>query len=54
MFLTKKQHKISEKELNKMEISDLPDKEFKVMVIRMLTEVRERMDEHNEHFNKER
>lgn len=31
-----------------MEISNLPDKEFKVMVIKMLTELRKRMDEHRE------
>ena len=48
-----RQDKISEKALNKMEISNLPDKEFKVMVIRMLTELGRRMSEHSESFNKE-
>lgn len=33
MFQTKEQNKTSAKELNKMEISNLPDKGFKVMVI---------------------
>jgi len=37
-----------------MEISNLPDKEFKVMVINMLTKLRRRMDEHSENFNKEK
>ena len=37
----KEQDKTSEKKnLNEMEISNLPDKEFKVMVINMLTELR--------------
>ena len=29
-------------------MSNLPDKEFKVMIIRMFTELRRRMDEHSE------
>ena len=37
-----------------MEISNLPDKEFKVMVIKMVTELGRRVDEHSENFNKER
>ena len=36
-----------------MEISNLPDKEFKVLVIKMLTKLGGRMDEHSENFNKE-
>ena len=36
-----------------MEINNLLDKELKVMVIKMLTELRRRMNEHNENFNKE-
>ena len=35
-----------------MEISSLPDNEFKVMIIKMLTKFR-RMNEHGEDFNKE-
>ena len=35
-----------------MEISDCPDKRFKVMVIKMLTQLRRRMDELSENFNK--
>ena len=33
----KEQEKASEKELNKTEISDLPNKEFKVVVIKIFT-----------------
>ena len=35
-----------------MKTVTLPDKEFKVMIIKMLTKLR-RMDEHSENFNKE-
>ena len=34
MFQMKEQHKTSEKGLHETEISNLPDKEFKVMVIK--------------------
>lgn len=37
-----------------MKISNPPDKEFKTMVIKMLTELRKRMAECSENFNKER
>ena len=40
-----------EKELNKIEMKNLPDKEYKIMVIRILTELRRR-NEHSENFNK--
>ena len=42
----------SEKELNKGEISNLPNKEFKVIIKKMLTELRRRIEEHSEKFNK--
>ena len=48
----KEQDKASGKELNEMEISNLPDKEFKVIVIKMLTKLRRIMDEHSENFKK--
>lgn len=35
-----------------MAIANLPDEEFKIMVIKMLTELWRRMDEHTEYFNK--
>ena len=46
MFQKKEQDKNSEKELNKMEISNLPKKEFKVKIIKILTDIRRKMDEH--------
>lgn len=37
-----------------MEISNLPDKEIKVIVIKMLTELRRKVEEHSENFNRAR
>ena len=54
MFQTKEQDKTPETDLNEMEIGDLPDKEFKIMVIKMLTEVRKRMHEQSENFSKDK
>ena len=45
MFQTKGQDKTPEPDLNEMKISGLPSKEFKIMVIKMLTEVRKTMHE---------
>ena len=56
MFQMKEQDKTSEKRkktLNEMEISNLPDREFTTVVIKMLTELRRIMDEHSENFSKE-
>lgn len=46
MFQTKEQgEKISQKKiLNEIEISDLPDKGFKIKVIKTLTKLRRRMN----------
>ena len=41
MAQLKEQNKTPEKELNKMEISNLSDAEFKTLVIRMLKELSE-------------
>ena len=35
------------------EINNSPDREFKALVIRMSTELEEKVDEHGENFNKE-
>lgn len=53
MFQTKEQNKSPEKDLYEMKISSPPDKEFREMVIKMLTKVGRRMDEHCGNFNKE-
>ena len=36
-----------------MNISDLPDKQYKIIVIKVLSELRERMDKHSKNFNRE-
>ena len=41
MVQMKEQIKTPEKELNEMEVSNLPDTEFKTLVIRMLKELSE-------------
>jgi len=41
----KEQDRSSEKQLNKTKMSNLPHKQFKVMVIKMLTKLGRRMDE---------
>ena len=42
------------KELKKVEISNLPDPEFKVMTIKMHNELRRRMGKHSENFNQKK
>ena len=53
MSQAREQDKIPEKGLNEKEISNLPDKEFKQKVIRMLTDLGRRMDELSVNVNKE-
>ena len=56
MFQMKKQDKISE-ELSEVAIANLPEKEFKIMIIKMTKELRSRMDEQRgklEVFNKQK
>lgn len=40
----KEQNKASEKELNKMEISNLPNRECKVMVMKVVSKLGRRME----------
>ena len=47
-----KEKKSPEKLLNEMKISNLPDTEFKTMVIRMLKGLRGRMDELSENLKR--
>ena len=48
------QEKTPEKNSNEMEISNLPDKEFTEMVIKMPNKLESRIEEFREHFNKEK
>ena len=49
----KKLQKSSEKELDEMESTKIPDAEFKTVVIKMLKDIRGRMDDFTENLNKE-
>ncbi|XP_036194101.1 mediator of RNA polymerase II transcription subunit 25-like [Myotis myotis] len=51
MSQRKEQNKTPEKELSKMETSSLPDAEFKTLVIRVLSELKETVVELREDFN---
>ena len=48
----KEPKKHSEKN-NEIERNNLPDKEFKALVIKMFTELGKRIDVHSKNFNKE-
>ena len=51
MSQMKEQNIASEKELTEMETSNLPDAEFKTLVIRVFSELRGRVDELIENLN---
>ena len=56
MFQTKEQDKTPEEELSKVEIGNLPKKEFRVVIVKMIKELGRRMDTQSEKlkvFNKE-
>ena len=53
MFQIKVQDITSEKNPNEMEISNLPDKRFKIMVIKRLTQLDRRTEKHGDNFSKE-
>ena len=52
-FQAREQYKTTEKGLNETETSSLLNKEFKQNIMRMLTDMGRRMDEHSEHISKE-
>ena len=53
-FPMKEKDKSSVEEQNEMEISDLPDNEFEVTVMKMLPKLGRRMNELSENFNRDR
>ena len=40
----KEQDKTPEKQLNEVEISKLPEKEFRIMIVKMIQDLRKRME----------
>ena len=57
MFQTKEQDKNSQRKISEEETGNLPEKEFRVMIVRMIQNLRKRMDTQikmlQEMFNKE-
>ena len=40
----KEQHKTPEKQLNKVEIGNIPEKEFRIMIVKMIQDLGKRME----------
>lgn len=53
MSQTKEQVKTPQTDLNEVEIRDLSERVFKIMVIKLFIKVRRSMHEHSENFNEE-
>ena len=48
MYQMKEQGKTAEKQLNEVEIGKLPEKEFRIMIVKMIQDLRKRMEAKNE------
>ena len=48
MFKEKEQDKTPEQQLTKGQLGNLPNKEFKVMIVKMSKEIKRRLDEQSE------
>ena len=44
MYQMKEQDKTPEKQLNEMEIGNLPEKEFRIMIVKMIQDIGKRME----------
>ena len=57
MYQVKEQDKTTEKQQNEVEISNLPEKEFRIMIVKMIQDLRKRMkakiEKMQEMFNKD-
>ena len=57
MYQMKEQDKTPEKQLNEVEIGNLPEKEFRIMIVKMIQDLRKRMEakieKMQEMFNKD-
>ena len=49
----KEQNKTPEKQLNEMEIGNLPEKELRIMIVKMIQDLGKRMEEMQEMFSKD-
>ena len=50
----KKQDKTTAKDLSEIEINNIPDKEFKVIIIKILTGLEKKVEDFSETLNKEK
>ena len=57
MYQMKEQDKTTEKQLNEVQIGNLPEKEFRIIIVKMIQDLRKRMEEKiekmQEMFNKD-
>ena len=53
MYQMEEQEKTPEKQLNEVEIGSLPEKEFRVMIVKMIQNLGNRMEKIQETFNKD-
>ena len=53
MLQMKEQGKNPQDQMNKEEIGNLPEKEFRVMIVKMIQNLRNRMEKVQETFNKD-
>ena len=52
LFQIKGQDKTPEKQINEVEIGNLPEKEFRIMIVKMIQDLRKRMEKMQEMFTK--
>ena len=50
----KEQDKTPEKQLNEVEIGSLPEKEFRIMIVKLIQNLRKRMEKMQEMFTNEK
>ena len=53
MYQMKEQDKTPEKQLNKVEIGNRPEKEFRIIIVKMIQDLRKRM-ENSDPFSREK
>ena len=52
LFQMKGQDKTPEKQINEVEIGNLPEKEFRIIIVKMIQDLRKRMKKMQEMFTK--
>ena len=53
MYQMKEKDKTPEKQLNEVDIGDLPEKEFRIVIVKMIQDLGNRMEKIKETFNKD-